>query len=171
MRREGSELQEWFLVALIMAEECAAWLRHAAANLDGLEFSTAGEKAAVLEALTRSLWESAPGGDGRVPGAGATADGAAKDGGAAQGGAGGAGRKAGKAGAVADPSNVQIRLEPLKLLIQVCRRDARVACLTAAARPGPGNDGCPACAAHRLCLTSPDLPRHGIPHGSQVPAS
>ena len=104
-------LQEWFLVALIMAEECAAWLRHAAANLDGLEFSTAGEKAAVLEALTRSLWESAPGGDGRVPGGGgggaAAADGAAEGGADAQGGGGGA-----ESGAEAMSSPADTAAEP-----------------------------------------------------------
>lgn len=41
----------WFRVATLMAEDCAAWLRHAASTLDGLSFETSGEKAAVLGAL------------------------------------------------------------------------------------------------------------------------
>ena len=129
-------LQEWFLVALIMAEECAAWLRHAAANLDGLEFSTAGEKAAVLEALTRSLWESAPGGDGRVPGGGAAGDGAAKGGAAAQGGGGGA-----EGGAEAMPSPADTAAEPASPDPIHFRRKAA----------GRGADHGSRAAAHKAC--------------------
>ena len=51
---EPSGWSAWFRVATLMAEDCAAWLRHTAATLDGLLFETNGEKAAVLGALVRA---------------------------------------------------------------------------------------------------------------------
>eukprot|EP01043_Picozoa_sp_COSAG02_P066687 COSAG02_NODE_10461_length_1937_cov_1.322089_1_plen_479_part_00 len=44
----------WFRIATLMAEDCAAWLRHAAVTLDALSFETSGEKTAVLGALVRA---------------------------------------------------------------------------------------------------------------------
>ncbi len=44
----------WFRIATLMAEDCAAWLRHAAGTLDALSFETSGEKTAVLGALVRA---------------------------------------------------------------------------------------------------------------------
>ena len=84
----------WFRVATLMAEDCAAWLRHAASTLDSLSFGTAGEKAAVLGALTHDLWRSPPGRAADCPvaaAAGGEAVAESSEGGAAERGGGAAG--------------------------------------------------------------------------------